>query len=527
MPDDTDSKKPTPADEQDEDIDFFTMATKADPQKEIGLVSAPPDVLQRIPSKYTYTTRDKTVIRDLVKIDNKQQFLTALFIEGETDTDKTAREAIAAYVGEILDRLAGQAIRQEKIDYQYTSEIIAEAIAKARTAGIDSPYIDALEEMQRPAQTDTTPSLFPDLPPNTAETGTSSADIVTVQQAQLLAADAKARYPAPPYVRPDYIKIPTANLARNFYNADTKNHTPSLDGTNFAYPVDQRPHQHFVFMRLLDAISEQYPIEPIDKNILISLGNLYAERKAAGRVGIHGGAILSTEDIIRLYRGYDATANIYEDEINAVKERILKMLNMRVSFDFTQHFVYNKVGDEVQLSIPDERRVHVTGANGETRIIRFSYSGNMIDARIAEIEYSNGKIITAYELLTPPILYEYSEKIKQVQRIETKLLDLRKKANSSKDADVIKIYLLEQINAMKHGRSNRILLKTLFSELRIEINNRKLKKAKAEVVKKILKHFSETKQSNGKTLIKGFSEVIGYHRALEGYDIYFENEPNK
>lgn len=526
MPDDTDSKKQTPGKTPRK------LPTTADPNRNAQIVkeqSTDQDgktteyINILTPYGYALNTRGMiTEFKGLVSVDNNEQFLTACWINGETEEDKEARETLLYYIAEILNRLAEQAINQKPIDYKYTSEIIAEAIRRTREDGINAPHLDKLEAMQKPQEE--TPDL-PGIETSASITQKGEMQVITIKEAKEIAE--KLRYPAPPYVLPEYIKIPTANMARNFYNADTTKPAPGLNGTQFVYPVDQRPHQHFVFMRLLDAISEQYPIEPIDKNILISLGNLYGERKAAGRVGIHGGAILSTEDIIRLYRGFDASADITEEEINAVKERILKMLNMRVSFDFTQHFVYNKVGDEVQLSIPDEKRVHVTDANGETRIIRFSYTGNMIDARIAEIEYSNGKIVTAYELLTPPILYEYSEKIKQVQRIETKLLDLRKKANSNKDADIIKIYLLEQINAMKHGRSNRILLKTLFSELRIEITSRQLKKNKVKLISRILQHFKETKQNNGKTLITGFSEVTGYHRALEGYDIYFENEPNK
>ena len=533
--DSADPKKPTqppdPLDNRDEDIEFFTMTAKNDPEKEIGIVSAPADTLPLMPSQYSYTTRDKTVIRDLVKIDNKQQFLTALYIAVTPGEDKAAREAIAAYAGEILDRLAGQATRGEPIDYQYTSQIVAEAITKARAAGINSPYIDALEEMQTPAPPpDTTPNLFPDLPPNTAEKKPSAADIVTVQQAKILAADAKARYPAPPYVRPEVVNIPTANLARNIHTADRA----ANPGGIFRYPVDKRPHSHHVFMALLDKIGEQYPIAPIDKNILISLGNLYAQRKAAGALGKHGGAIITAADIIRLYRGYDAQTTIEEAEIQAIQDRIEKLRNINVSFDFTQHFQYNNVGDEVELSIPDTMRRPISESEARTApanmvkraggltVVRFSYTGHMIDARVIEVEYSNGTVITAFELLTPPIVYEYAEKIRQIQQVETKLLDIRKRANSTRDGDIIKIYLLEQINAMRREKSTRaprILLDTLFADLRIEITSRMLKKKKADIIKRILTHFRETPRKNGKPLITGFSEVIGRRRAVIGYDI--------
>ena len=537
--DNTDSKNPTPppadkpADkpaEQNKNIDFFTFAPKDGDNREIGLASAPADVLPTLPQKYTYTANGQTTVHDLLKIDNKKQFLSVVFIEGEGDGEKAAREAIAAYVGDILHRLAGQATRGEPIDYEYTSQVVAEAIAKARAAGINSPYIDALEEMQPPAPPPAEqPGLFPDLPP--ADKPASRMDIVTTEQAQILAADAKTRYPAPPYIRPEVVNIPTANLARNIHAADMKAIPPSGE---FQYPVDKRPHTHYVFMRMLDKIGEQYPIAPIDKNILIALGNLYAQRKAEGKTGNHGGAIITAADMIRLYRGYDATTTIEDAEIQKIQERIENLRNINVAFDFTQHFQYNKVGDEVQLSIPDTMRIPIskelaskTPANAIKRdsgltVVRFSYRGHMINADAIEVEYSNGTVITAYELLTPPIVYEYAEKIRQIQQVETKLLDIRKLANSTRDTDIIKIYLLEQINAMRRDKSNRaprILLDTLFADLRIEITNRKLKKKKVDIVKQILSHFRDTPRKNGKPLITGFSEVIGRRRAVIGFDI--------
>lgn len=478
-----------------------------------------------MPPPHTYTAKSTTY--DLLKIDNKKQFLSVVFIEGEGDGEKAARETIAAYVGDILNRLAGQATRGEPIDYEYTSQVVAEAIAKARAAGINSPYIDALEEMQTPAPPPTEqPGLFPDLPPAENEPEIRM-DIVTTEQAQILAVDAKIRYPAPPYIRPEVVHIPTANLARNIHSADMNENPNGL----FHYPVDKRPHSKFVFM-LLDKIGEQYPIKPIDKNILWSLGNLYAQRRADGKTGMHGGAIITAADIIRLYRGYDAQTTIEDAEIQAIQERINALRNINVSFDFTQHFQYNKVGDEVDLSIPDTMRRPISESEASTApanmikraegltVVRFSYTGHMINADAIEVEYSNGTVITAYELLTPPIVYEYAEKIRQIQQVETKLLDIRKRANSTRDMDIIKIYLLEQINAMrKSNRAPRILLDTLFADLRIEITSRPLKKKKVDIVKQILSHFRDTPRKNGKPLITGFSEVIGRRRAVIGFDI--------
>ena len=468
------------------------------------------------------TTSEDTeppTLKAVTAIDNKRQFDIATLETPYDTADTETRHIIAAKIAEILAELMnGNTLKIGK-----TSEIVKRAIDEARAEGIDAPYLEELERVEEyPAQ----PELFPDYQPQ--------PEILTATQEQEISEKIQ-RYQAPPYITPETVKIPTANLARNIHNADMEKHP---DG-EFFYPVDKRPHEHFVFMTLLDKIGEQYPIAPIDKNILISLGNLYAERKASGRVTEHGGAIITAEDIIRLYRGYDADARITAEDVTSIQDRIDKMVTMRVSFDFTQHFQYNNVGDEVQLSIPDEKRIAIpetearrlpantTRRAKDTTVVRFSYAGNMIDARTIEVEYASGRIEKAYEILTPPIVYEYAEKVKQIQQVETKLLDLRKRANSGNDTDTIKIYLLEQINAMKRDkttRTNRILLDTLFADLRIEVNNRPVKKRKMDIVKKILEHFKTTKQKNGKPLISGYTEVIGYRRAVIGYDIHITTE---
>lgn len=470
-------------------------------------------------AKENADTTEPPTLKAVTAIDNKRQFDIATLAKPYDTEDTAARHIIAAKIADIL----GELITGDELKIGKTSEIVQRAIDEARAEGINALYLEELEHIEEyPAQ----PDLFPEYP--------TQPETLTATQAQEITAKIQ-RYQAPPYIQPDTIKVPTANLARNIHNADTEKN-PSGE---FMYPVDKRPHEHFVFMTLLDKIGEKYPIAPIDKNILISLGNLYAERKASGRVTEHGGAIITAEDIIRLHRGYDADARITAEDVTATQDRIDKMLTMRVSFDFTQHFQYNNVGDEVQLSIPDDKRIaipetearrlpaNVTRRAKDTTVVRFSYAGNMIDARTIEVEYASGRIEKAYEILTPPIVYEYAEKVKQIQQVETKLLDLRKRANSGNDTDTIKIYLLEQINAMKRDkttRANRILLDTLFADLRIDITSRQLKKNKVDIIKRILEHFKTTKQKNGKTLIAGYSEVIGYRRALIGYDIHITAE---
>ena len=342
------------------------------------------------------------------------------------------------------------------------------------------------------------------------------------------------RIKAPPYIFHDKTIMPLSYLVRTIDRLKFDDLKPEeieeigiKDAKAIAQiPIDKSPHSRYIYMLMLDRLAAEYPITPLDKNILIAIGNLYGERKEAGYTGLQDGSVITAEHIIRRYRGLDAYTTIEPSLIEEVEQRMKVLMDMMVSFDFTQHFDYRKLnGDEVELDIPDDLRE----MKKEGTIIRFSYRGNMVHANQIEVEYSNGKIGKAFEILTPPIVYDYARKIKQVATIETKLLDLRKKANGSKNADIMKVYLLERILAMidpkthqpKPNFSHSIKLDRMFEDLRMDVKNRVSKKNKVDTMKKILDHFKETEDSHRGTFIKGYTEQKGYRGAVIGFEIHF------
>lgn len=447
----------------------------------------------------------------VIATDNKKQFLAAIELGGATEQEKEAHETVAYHMSEILNDLSIQAKQKKPLEYLFTSQIVQEAIRRAKEDGIDSPYLTELYLMQHP------------------EEDTMDLPLPGLQQ--------QKRYPAPPFIYHEKTTLPVTMLSRNLNRIELKNieqnQAEELGLTSGAFAqiaVDKRPHTHYIYMLMLNKLAEEYPITAQDKNILIAMGNLYGERQMEGRTGIQGGSIITAEDIIRRYRGLDASATIEEETIRAIEYRIKTMMHLIVSFDFTQHFEYRKRdigdGEEVELDVPDNMK-NIDPKTGT--IIRFSYKGNMIHANEIEVEYSTGRIATAFEILKPPIVYDYAQKIKQVATIETKLLDLRKKANGSKDADVMKVYLLERIMAMidakthmpKQNFSTSIRLEKLFEDLRIDVQNRMTKKRKTDTVKAILDHFKETEDKYRETFIKGYIEKKGYRGAVTGYEILF------
>jgi hypothetical protein len=338
-------------------------------------------------------------------------------------------------------------------------------------------------------------------------------------------------YPAPPYIYPENTIIPTAELFRTMHKL---HFTDTAEGALAEIGIDRRPHERYIYMLMLDKLAEQYPITAGDKNILIALGNLYGERQTSGNTGIQNGSIITAEDIVRRYRGYTAEDRVDPESIDAVAKRMEILSRLQVSFDFSQHFEYRKkqigTGEEVELCIPDDMR-RIDPKTGT--VIRFSYTGAMVHANTIEVEYQGGRICKAWEILRPPIVFDYAQKIKQVATIETKLLDLRKKAkkstNNTTGADIMKVYLVERINAMVNSSTHLekencpkvITLTSMFEALRIDINNREQKRKKIEMAKDILDHFKTTPNKHRGHFITDYKIIKGYRGAVTGFEIVF------
>lgn len=454
--------------------------------------------------------------KSIITTDNKKQFYAAIELGGKTPQEKEAHETVAYHMGEILNELSIQAITKKPIDYLYTSQIVEEAIRRTREDGIDSPYLTELYLMQHPEE-DTMDLAFPDFPPEDKR-------------------EARKRVQAPPFIYNDKTTIPLTLLSRTVdrlkftdMNQEQAEQFGVEKGAYTILPIDAAPHKKNIYMVLLDKLADEYPITAVDKSILISLGNLYAERKNDNRyTGPNGGVLVTAEDVIRRERGLDAIARLNQANITEKENRLYVLKNLLVSLNFSQHFEYRKRdigdGEEVELDIPDDLKEKKDGT-----LIRFSFHGNMLHADVWEGEYASGRIVKVFEILSPPIVYEYAMKIKQVATIETKLLDLRKKANGSRDADVMKVYLLERILAMIDHKTHRprpdfshtIKLDKLFEDLRIDVQNRKTKKVKVDLLKRILDHFKETEDKHRGTFIKGYIEKKGYRGSVTGYEILF------
>ena len=335
---------------------------------------------------------------------------------------------------------------------------------------------------------------------------------------------------APPYPNNETTILPTAELFRNIHELEA--HFNKDGSITTRAGIDPVPHKYFVYMKMLDDLGKEYPITAQDKCILLALGNLYEERQKqpGGKGGLYNGSIVTPEDIIRRYRGLDASDRVDPDEVQQVISRVYWLMSFNVSFDFTQHFEYRRkvLGDkeEVIWDIPQDMR-NIDSKTGLP--LEFSYRGKMVWGAEIKVRYPSGRVDIAWELIKPPIVYQYARKVKQFAIIQTKLLDLREKARSSRDADVMKVYLLERITAMldprthrpKPGCSHIISLENMFYHLQIQVNNREAKARKVKIAKAILDVFQETPDKTRGMFIQGYKEITGLRGAVTGFEIVF------
>ena len=118
----------------------------------------------------------------------------------------------------------------------------------------------------------------------------------------------------------------------------------------------------------------------------------------------------------------------------------------------------------------------------------FTYEGTVIQAEKATASV-NGVIVEVYHLLSKPALYTHADKIKQICRLDIKLLN--SPVSKNEENITLQGYLLRHINGIKRSKlSPTILYKSIYGQLNIQATSdgalRKKKLKVRNTVKKIL-----------------------------------------
>lgn len=137
---------------------------------------------------------------------------------------------------------------------------------------------------------------------------------------------------------------------------------------------------------------------------------------------------------------------------------------------------------------------------------KFTYEGTVIQAEKATAKV-NGVIVEVYHLLRKPVLYAHADLIKQISRLDIKLLN--SPVNKNEENITLQGYLLRHINGIKRGKlSPTILYDTIYKQLGIQAqasSDGALRKKKLKVrntVKKILDYLK------AHDFIKNYTENI-------------------
>ena len=123
---------------------------------------------------------------------------------------------------------------------------------------------------------------------------------------------------------------------------------------------------------------------------------------------------------------------------------------------------------------------------------------------------TGGKAITAYKIMSTPILYEYAHLVGQVSTVPAKLLDIRDetgaKVTNTEQRIEIKSYLLRRIERMKgktgKKQSRHITYADLYKNLEEEAPSRKKQQQIREYVAKCLDSWTRD------GYIKGYTDLV-------------------
>jgi hypothetical protein len=185
------------------------------------------------------------------------------------------------------------------------------------------------------------------------------------------------------------------------------------------------------------SITGRYEFTAYDRAIHNAVCSLYAA----------GNDIVSPTMIYRAVNGMTETEKVSPQSLEAVKNSLDKSRFMRLKVDYT-----------------DEAKVR--GWNVDKTVI----DSNLLEARGIIVEAGGAKV-EAYKILAIPVLYQYSQRSKQIISIPSGLLDTKEATRNTEEIISIKEYLIRRIEIMKHDKdmSNKIIYDTIFDEAGIII----------------------------------------------------------
>ena len=168
--------------------------------------------------------------------------------------------------------------------------------------------------------------------------------------------------------------------------------------------------------------------------------------------------------VYRAMNGMSENEKVSRQSTDAVKNSLDKSRFMRLRVDFTE-----------------EARAR------NMKIDKAEIDSNLLEAR-AVIVRTGRHETGAYKILAMPVLYQYSQRTKQIISIPLGLLDTKEATRNTEEIIPVKEYLVRRIEIIKHDKSqsNKIVYETIFDEVGIAIKRQTERDRYRKYIKDIL-----------------------------------------
>jgi hypothetical protein len=200
--------------------------------------------------------------------------------------------------------------------------------------------------------------------------------------------------------------------------------------------------------------------------------------------------------VYRAVNGMTENEKVSPQSLEAVRNSLDKSRFMRLKVDFTEE--------------AKARNLDIDKAEIDS---------NLLEARVITVE-AGGNKVDAYKIHETPVLYEYSQRTRQIVSVPLKLLDTKEAMRNTEEMIPVKEYLIRRIEVMKRAKnmSNKIVYDTIFEEVGIIITDKKQKQRIRGYIQSILSLWQARDN-----YIKDFKEYkVG--NSTKGIEIFFEEQ---
>ena len=191
---------------------------------------------------------------------------------------------------------------------------------------------------------------------------------------------------------------------------------------------------------------------PFDRRVFNGVCSLYAA----------GNTAFTADMVCRTMNGLSESEKISSGQVSAVTKSLNKLRDIDIKIDATEEF----------------KKRHIIDIDADTKVI---YEAKCLEARKVTVK-AGGKEKTAFQPLSKPVLYEYSERINQIISVKSDLLEVKdetgERIRNTNSFTEIREFLLMRIEQMKSDKrrgetpNTTIAIGTFYGETGVNTSSR-------------------------------------------------------